>query len=151
MLNKDICNFTSWYASFALLAWSCVGGINPNHIRIQGFGRWGGRQLASWGVKKWGGWEQCVTKYSKAIFFREFVDWIFIQLLRLMSQSRVSITWTSWILWRCTTTVVYKLCLKVIDHSSGATWGQGPSGYRLQIQQYDLPPLKQGYPTAFVL
>jgi len=48
--------FTSWHVSFASLAWSCVSSINPNNIRIQGFGRWGEKQPAWWGVKKWSGW-----------------------------------------------------------------------------------------------
>jgi hypothetical protein len=45
----------------------------------------------------------------------------------------------------------YKLCLKMIYHGSRSTWGPGPSRSRLQIQKCDLPPLKLGRPTTFVL
>jgi hypothetical protein len=72
------------------------------------FVRWGGRQPAILGAKKWGGWGHCVTKYSKAIILSKAADWNFIQLFRLISQRGVCITWPSWILWRCTTTF-YKL------------------------------------------
>jgi hypothetical protein len=44
-----------------------------------------------------------------------------------------------------------KICLKMIDHGSRSTWGPGPSGSGLQAQKYDLPPLKQTFPTTFVL
>jgi hypothetical protein len=37
----------------------------------------------------------------------------------------------------------YKLCLKMIDHSSRNTWGPGPSRYRLGTQKCDLPPQKR--------
>ncbi len=39
----------------------------------------------------------------------------------------------------------------MIDHGSRSTWCPGPSGSRLQIQNCDLLPLKQGHPTTFVL
>jgi hypothetical protein len=32
----------------------------------------------------------------------------------------------------------YKLCLKMIDHSSRSTWGPGPSGSRLRMLQCDI-------------
>ncbi len=44
-----------------------------------------------------------------------------------------------------------KICLKMIDHDSRSTWGPGPSRSRLQDQKYDPPPLKQSFPTTFVL
>jgi hypothetical protein len=44
-----------------------------------------------------------------------------------------------------------KICLKMIDHGSRSTWGPGPSGYGLRAQKYDLPTLKQTFPTTFVL
>ncbi len=44
-----------------------------------------------------------------------------------------------------------KFCLKMIDHGSRSTWGPGPSRSRLRVQKYDLPPLKQSFPTIFVL
>ena len=44
-----------------------------------------------------------------------------------------------------------KICLKTIDHGSRSTWGPGPSGSRFRAQRYDLPPLKQTFPTTFVL
>jgi hypothetical protein len=44
-----------------------------------------------------------------------------------------------------------KSCLKMIDHGSRSTWGQGPSGSRFWAQKYDPPPLKQTFPTTFVL
>jgi hypothetical protein len=36
----------------------------------------------------------------------------------------------------------------MIDHGSRSTWGPGPSGSGFQAQKYDLPPLKQTFPTA---
>jgi hypothetical protein len=44
-----------------------------------------------------------------------------------------------------------KLCLKMTDHGSRSTWGPGPSGSGLRDQKYDLLPLKQTFPTTFVL
>ncbi len=44
-----------------------------------------------------------------------------------------------------------KICLKKIDHGSRSTWGPGPSGSRFRTQKYDLPELKQTFPTTFVL
>jgi hypothetical protein len=39
----------------------------------------------------------------------------------------------------------------MIDHGSRSTWGPGPSRSRLRAQKYDPPPLKQTFPTTFVL
>jgi len=39
----------------------------------------------------------------------------------------------------------------MIYHGSRSTWVPGPSGSRLRIRKCDLPPLKQGRPTTFVL
>ena len=44
-----------------------------------------------------------------------------------------------------------KICLKTIDHGSRSTWGPGPSGSGFWAQKYDPPPLKQTFPTSFVL
>ena len=44
-----------------------------------------------------------------------------------------------------------KLCLKMTDHGSRSTWGPGPSRSRLRAQKYALLPLKQIFPTTFVL
>jgi hypothetical protein len=44
-----------------------------------------------------------------------------------------------------------KLSLKMIDHGFRSTWGPGPSRSQLQTQKHDLPPLKQTFPTIFVL
>ncbi len=33
----------------------------------------------------------------------------------------------------------HKICLKMIDHGSRSAWGPGPSRFRLQAQEYDLP------------
>ncbi len=44
-----------------------------------------------------------------------------------------------------------KICLKTIDHGSRSTLGPGPSGSGFRAQKYDLPPLKQTFPTTFVL
>ena len=44
-----------------------------------------------------------------------------------------------------------KFCLKTIDHGSRSTWGPGPSGSGFRAQKYDPPPLKQTFPTTFVL
>jgi hypothetical protein len=44
-----------------------------------------------------------------------------------------------------------KLCLKMTDHGSRSTWGPGPSRSGLRAQKYDLLPLKQTFPTTFVL
>jgi hypothetical protein len=44
-----------------------------------------------------------------------------------------------------------KLCLKMTDQGSRSTWGPGPSRSRLRAQKYDLLPLKQTFPTTFVL
>jgi hypothetical protein len=44
-----------------------------------------------------------------------------------------------------------KICLKMIDHGSKSTWGPGPSGSRFWAQKYDLPQLKQTFPSTFVL
>ncbi len=44
-----------------------------------------------------------------------------------------------------------KICLKMINHGSRSTWGPGPSGSGLRAQKYDLAPLKQTFPTTFVL
>jgi hypothetical protein len=44
-----------------------------------------------------------------------------------------------------------KMCLKTIDHGSRSTWGPGPSRSRFRAQKYDRPPLKQTFPTTFVL
>ena len=44
-----------------------------------------------------------------------------------------------------------KSCLKMIDHGSRSTWGPGPSGSGFRAQKYDPPPLKQTFPTTFVL
>jgi hypothetical protein len=44
-----------------------------------------------------------------------------------------------------------KLCLKMTDHGSRSTWGPGPSRSGLWAQKYDLLPLKQDWPTTFVL
>jgi len=44
-----------------------------------------------------------------------------------------------------------KLCLKMIDHGSRSTWGPGPSRSGLRAQKYALLPLKQTFPTTFVL
>jgi len=38
----------------------------------------------------------------------------------------------------------------MIDHGSRSTWGPGPSGSRFCTQKYDLPELKQTFPTTFV-
>ena len=43
-----------------------------------------------------------------------------------------------------------KICLKTIDHGSRRTWGPRPSRSRLRAKKYDLPPLKQTFPTTFV-
>ena len=54
--------------------------------------------------------------------------------------------------WEGTPQLYYiKLSLKMIDHGSRSTWGPGPSRSRLQTQKHDLPPLKQTFPTTFVL
>ena len=44
-----------------------------------------------------------------------------------------------------------KLCLKMTDHGSRSTWGPGPSRSGLRAQKYALLPLKQTFPTTFVL
>ena len=44
-----------------------------------------------------------------------------------------------------------KICLKTIDHGSSSTWGPGPSRSGFRAQKYDPPPLKQTFPTTFVL
>ena len=44
-----------------------------------------------------------------------------------------------------------KLCLKMTDHGSRSTWGPGPSRSGLRAQNYNLHPLKQIFPTTFVL
>jgi len=44
-----------------------------------------------------------------------------------------------------------KICLKTIDHGSRSTWGPGPSRSGFWAQKYDPPPLKQTFPTTFVL
>ncbi len=44
-----------------------------------------------------------------------------------------------------------KLCLKMTDHGSRSTRGPGPSRSRLRAQKYALLPLKQTFPTTFVL
>ncbi len=44
-----------------------------------------------------------------------------------------------------------KLCLKMTDHGSRSTWGPGPSRLGLWAQKYALLPLKQTFPTTFVL
>ncbi len=44
-----------------------------------------------------------------------------------------------------------KSCLKMIDHGSRSTWGPSPSGSGFGAQKYDPPPLKQTFPTTFVL
>ena len=55
-------------------------------------------------------------------------------------------------LWEGTLQLYYnKLSLKMIDRGSRSTWGPGPSRSRLQSQKHDLPPLKQDWPTTFVL
>ncbi len=38
----------------------------------------------------------------------------------------------------------------MIDHGSRSTWGPGPSRSGFRAQKYDLPPLKQTFPTTFV-
>ncbi len=40
--------------------------------------------------------------------------------------------------------LLYKLCLKMIDHSSRSKLGPGPSRSGLMIPKCDLPPLKWG-------
>jgi hypothetical protein len=42
-----------------------------------------------------------------------------------------------------------KICLKMIDHGSRSTWGQGPSGSRFWAQKYDPPPTKTDLPYNF--
>ncbi len=44
-----------------------------------------------------------------------------------------------------------KISLKTIDHGSRSTWGPGPSRSGFRAQKYDPPPLKQTFPTTFVL
>ena len=44
-----------------------------------------------------------------------------------------------------------KVCLKTIDHGSRSTWGPGPSRSGFRAQKYDPLPLKQTFPTSFVL
>jgi hypothetical protein len=44
-----------------------------------------------------------------------------------------------------------KICLKMIGHGSRSTWGPGPSGSGFRAQNYDPPPLKQTFPTTFVI
>jgi hypothetical protein len=54
--------------------------------------------------------------------------------------------------WEGTVQLYYnKLPPKMIDHGSRSTWGPGPSRSELRAQKYDLPPLKQTFPTTFVL
>ena len=44
-----------------------------------------------------------------------------------------------------------KICLKTIDHGSRGTWGPGPSGSGFRAKKYGPAPLKQTFPTTFVL
>ena len=39
----------------------------------------------------------------------------------------------------------------MIDHGSRSTWGPGPSRSGLRAQNYNLPPLKQIFPTTFFI
>jgi hypothetical protein len=45
----------------------------------------------------------------------------------------------------------YKICLKTINHGYRSTWGPGPSRSGFRAKKYDPPPLKQTFPTTFVL
>ena len=55
-------------------------------------------------------------------------------------------------LWEGTLQLYYnKLSQKMIGRGSRSTWVPGPSRSRLQSQKHDLPPLKQDWPTTFVL
>jgi hypothetical protein len=70
---------------------------------------------------------------------------------RVMARSRRSILAKDYY-WKGVLHLLYhKIFLKMIDHGSRSTWGPGPSRSRLQDQKYDLPPLKQTFPTTFVL
>ncbi len=143
-LDWDICNFTSWHASFALLARSFVDDLRLQScldpfwgslpwVRVRGFIKYS---------------PSCMVEAVDApqTRFRAPNPWF-----RVKARSRSSIP-DQVDYWEGVLHLLFnKLCLKMIDHGSRSTWDPGPSRSRLGSQKYDPLPLKQSFPTTFVL